>query len=248
MISRSSEYSNFEVTFAAGFLSVIILFFKLTMNIQLRQFLVLNRLPLAVLLIGLGFLLGFKVTWWIAWIPFLVAIFMVVAHFLIGTMTLVQRYMENGEVDKIKYLLSKIKKPNWLYKPIRSSYYMLQANMDTASENLDNAEVNLRRSLESGINEPGAEGTVYLQLGFIALKKGNNKEAYEQLRKAVKLGLPDADHEAGAYLQLSNLAAQRREYKVCKQYFAKAKAAKATNKELLDQIREMQTYIARMPG
>lgn len=218
------------------------------MNIRLRQFLVLNRLPLAVLMIAFGFFLGFKVTWWIAWIPFLVAIFMVIAHFLIGTMTLVQRYMESGDIEKIQFLLSKIKKPNWLYKPVRSSYYMLQANMDTATEDLDKAEDNLRKSLAAGITEQGAEGTVYLQLGFIALKKGNNKEAYEQLRKAVKMGLPDADHEAGAYLQLSNLAAQRREYRVCKQYFAKAKAAKPTNKELIDQIKEMQTYIARMPG
>src|SRR4051812_6081566 len=104
-----------------------------------RKIIVFYRIPIAVALIALGFLAGFKVTWWIAWIPFLVAILMVVAHFLVGPMTLIQGYMENGDMEGAQKLLGKVKYPNLLYKPIRSSYYMLQANFSTMGEDLDKA-------------------------------------------------------------------------------------------------------------
>jgi len=218
------------------------------MNIKLRQFLVYNRLLLAVVLIALGFLIGFKVTWWIAWIPFLIAILMVVAHFMIGPMSLIQGYVESGDLEGAEKLLARVKYPNLLYKPVRSSYHMLQANMHSMTDDLDKAESSLRKSLDAGITEKGFEGTAYLQLGAIAQKKGNTKEAYENIRKALSLGLPDKDNEASAYLQLSSICMQRRDFRASKQYFAKAKACKPTNVQVADQIKEMQKYIARMPG
>jgi len=218
------------------------------MNINIRKFLVFYRLPIALFLIALGFLIGFKSTWWVAWIPMLIAVLMIVAHFMIGPMSLIQGYVEAGDLEGAEKLLAKVKFPNLLYKPVRSSYHMLQANMHTMTEDLDKAEASLRKSLETGTTEKGFEGTAYLQLGAIAQKKGNTKEAYEQIRKAVKLGLPDKDNEASAYLQLSSICMQRRDFRASKQYFAKAKACKATNTQIVDQIKEMQKYIARMPG
>lgn len=222
--------------------------FSFKMNINLRRFLVFNRLPIAVVLMALGFLIGFKVTWWIAWIPMLISILMVVAHFLIGPMSLIQGYVDSGDIEGAEKLLARVKYPNLLYKPVRSSYHMLQANMHTMTDDLDKAENSLKKSLEAGITEKGFEGTAYLQLGAIALKKGNTKEGYEQIRKALKLGLPDKDNEASAYLQLCNICMQRRDFRASKQYFAKAKACKSTNVQIVDQIKEVQKYIARMPG
>lgn len=218
------------------------------MNIKLRRLIVFNRLILAFVLILAGVLLGFKVSWWIAWIPMLVAVLMIVAHFMIGPMSLIQGYVESGDLEGAEALLKRVKYPKLLYKPVRSSYHMLQANMHTMTDDLDKAESSLKKSLEAGITEKGFEGTAYLQLGAIAQKKGNIKEAYEQIRKAIKLGLPDADNEASAYLQLSAICMQRRDFRASKQYFAKAKSCKATNEQILEQIREMQKYIARMPG
>ncbi len=218
------------------------------MNIKLRRLIVFNRLLLAFVLILAGLLLGFKASWWIAWIPMLIAILMIVAHFMIGPMSLIQGYVESGDLEGAEALLKKVKYPKLLYKPVRSSYHMLQANMHTMTDDLDKAETSLRKSLESGITEKGFEGTAYLQLGAIAQKEGNIKEAYENIRKAIKLGLPDADNEASAYLQLSSICMQRRDFRASKQYFAKAKSCKATNVQILDQIKEMQKYIARMPG
>ncbi|MBL7692996.1 MAG: tetratricopeptide repeat protein [Flavipsychrobacter sp.] len=213
-----------------------------------RKIFVFYRIPIAIGLIALGFVLGFEVTWWIAWIPFLVAAIMITAYFLIGPMTLIQGYIESGDMEGAQKLLKQVKYPNLLYKPIRSSYYMLQANFSTMGEDLDQAEAQLRKGLETGIAEKEFEGTAYMQLGAIAQKKGNTKEAYEHLRKAVQIGLPDKDNEAMAYLQLSSICIQRRDFRNGKLYFSKAKSCKATNPQVVDQIKEMSKYIARIPG
>ena len=215
---------------------------------NLRKILVFYRIPIAIGLLALGFLVGFQVTWWIAWIPFLVALIMIAAYFLIGPMTLIQGYMESGDMEGAQKLLKLVKYPDLLYKPIRSSFYMLQANFSTIGDDLDKAESQLRKGLESGMPEKEYEGTAYLQLGAIAQKKGNTKEAFEHLRKAVSIGLPDKDNEATAYLQLSGICIQRRDFRNAKIYFNKAKACKATNPQVVEQVKEMSKYIARIPG
>lgn len=218
------------------------------MKFLLRRFIVQNRLLLAVLLLALGFWLGFSVTWWIGWIPMLVAVVMVAAHFLIGPMTLIQTYVENGDMEGAQKMMNAVKYPQLLYKPVRSSYYMLRANFSTMSEDLDKAEEDLKKGLSSGMAEKEFEGTAYLQLGSISYKKGKTKEAYEYLRKAVKIGLPDKDNEATAYLQMSGICMQRRDFRSAKLYFNKAKACKPKNEQVVAQIAEMTKYIARVPG
>ena len=218
------------------------------MSFPLRRFIVFNRIPIAVVLLALGFLLGFKVTWWIAWIPFLIAALMIVAHFMVGPMTLLQGYMEAGDMEGAKKMLARVKNPKWLYKPLRSSYYMLRGQLSASSDDYENAESDFKKSLASGMTEKGAEGTAYLQLGSIAAKKGNTKEAYEHFRQAVKLGLPDKDSEAMAFLQLSNLSLNRRDFRSAKMYFTRAKNCKATNAQVVEQLKEMAKYMARIPG
>jgi len=218
------------------------------MNPTLRRFIVFNRIWIAVALIALGFWIGFAATWWIAWIPFLIALLMIVAHFLVGPMTLIQTYVENGDMEGAQRLMDKVKFPNLLYKPIRSSYYMLRANLSSMGDNLDKAEEDLRKGLAAGMPEKEYEGTAYLQLGSIAFKKGNTKEAYENIRKAISIGLPDKDSEATAYLQISGICMQRRDFKAAKLYFNKAKMCKPKNKEVLAQLNDMSKYMARIPG
>ncbi len=213
-----------------------------------RRFLVFYRLPLAVVLIALGFWLGFSVTWWVAWIPFLVALIFVFAHFFIGPMSLIQGYIEAGDMEGAQKMLERVKYPRLLYKPIRSSYYMLRANLSTMNNDLDKAEADLRKGLETGMPEKEYEGTAYLQLGTISMQKGNMKEAYEQLRKAIKIGLPDKNNAAAAYLYLSNISVQRRDFRGAKMYFSKAKSSKPTEKQIVSQLQEMEKYMSRLPG
>jgi len=217
-------------------------------NFALRKFLVFNRIPLALVFIALGFLLGFKATWWVAWIPLLIAIIMIIAHFMVGPMTLLQTYMELGDMEGASAMLKKVNKPNWLYKPLRSSYYMLRGQLSATGDDLDAAEKDFKQSLAAGMTEKGAEGTAYLQLGSIAAKKGNTKEAAEHLRQALKLGLPDKDSEAMALLQLSSISMHRRDFRGAKMYYTRAKACKPKNTQIVEQLAEMAKYIARIPG
>jgi hypothetical protein len=40
----------------------------------------------------------------------------------------------------------------------------------------------------------------------------------------------------------------KREFRAAKDYFRKAKACKPTQKQTVDQIKEVEKYISRMPG
>ncbi len=217
---------------------------------SIRRFLVLYRLPISIALIALGVYITIDVKHgiWISWIFFLIAILMIVAHFMLGPITLIQKHIEDGDIDGAQALLSKVKYPNLLYKPIRSAYYMLKSNFSTMNENFEDAEVDIRKSLEAGIDDKGVQGGAYLQLGMISYKKGNKKEAYENLKKAVQIGLPDKDSEASAYLQLSGICGERRDFKGMKFYYQKAKACKSKNEMVVNQIKEMDKYISRIPG
>lgn len=218
--------------------------------VAIRRFVVLYRIPLAVALIVLGILMTWQMKHgiWVSWIFFLIAILMVVAHFMIGPITLIQKHVEDGDIEGAQALLARVKRPNLLYKPIRSAYFMLKSNFSTMSENYEEAESDIRKSLEAGIDDKSVQGGAYLQLGMISYKKGNKKEAYENLRKAVQIGLPDKDSEASAYLQLCSICGERRDFKGMKFYYQKAKAAKPKNQTILDQLKEMDKYISRVPG
>ncbi|MBL7765117.1 MAG: hypothetical protein JNJ58_03415 [Chitinophagaceae bacterium] len=215
-----------------------------------RRILVLYRIPIAVILIALGILITWQMKHgiWVSWVFFLIAILMVVAHFMIGPITLIQRHIEDGDFEGAQALLARVKYPNLLYKPVRSAYFMLKSNFSTMSENFEDAEADIRKSLAAGISDKGVEGGAYLQLGMIAYKKGNKKEAYEHLRKAVQIGLPDKDSEASAYLQLSSICGERRDFKGMKHYYTRAKACKSKNEMIVNQIKEMDKYISRIPG
>jgi len=214
----------------------------------LRKFLVVNRLWIAIALIALGILLGVKQTWWIGWLPIFIALLTITAHFLIGPVTLMQRYIENGDVEGAQKLLKTVKYPNLLYKPIRSAYYMLKSNFSTMNEDLDQAEADIKKGLAAGVADKDFQGTAYLQLGSIAYRKGNKKEAYENLRKAISAGLPDPDSNATAYFQMSSICMERRDFRGAKYYYSKAVAAKPKNEQIVEQLKEMKKYISRIPG
>ena len=124
-----------------------------------------------------------------------------------------------------------------------------------ANENFESAETNLKKSqqLMSGGGLLGdqmkqAEGSNKLQLGMLAMQKGNLKEAESYIRGAIRAGLPDKENQAAAYLQLSSIMINKREFRAGKEYFKKAKGLKPTTPQIADQIKQMEKYITRMPG
>lgn len=213
------------------------------------RFYILYRLQIIIALIVLGVLAHLYLDPVTAWICYVLAAVSLVLYFLIGTMRLVQEAVQEGDVDRAMLYMNKIKFPRLLFKPVRSGYYILQSNLSMATNDLDKAEANIRKSLKIKSKIAGdMEGSNLMQLGFIELKKGNTKQARLHLMEAVKAGIPDKDSMAAAYLQLCNIEAQRMQYKLAKQYFKKAKDQKPKSEEILGQMKTMEKQINRMPG
>ncbi|MEO6819497.1 MAG: tetratricopeptide repeat protein, partial [Ginsengibacter sp.] len=106
----------------------------------------------------------------------------------------------------------------------------------------------MKKSLSLGLPMKEAEGSNKLQLGMLAMQKGNIREAENYIRQAIRAGLPDKENAAAAYLQLSSIMINKREFRAAKEYFRKVKGLKPTTPELVSQIKQMEKYITRMPG
>ena len=215
---------------------------------KILNFIIKYRLLLGgVFLVG-AIIVNLEAGFWPAFVLYLIALILVVGHFLFGPMRLIQDHMENGNMEGAQKVLDTIWFPALLIKPVRSVYYTLKGNMDMVNENFESAEHNMKKSLSLGMPMKEAEGANKLQLGMLAMQKGNNKEAESYIRQAIRSGLPDKENEAAAYLQLTSLMINKREFRAAKEYFRKVKKLKPTTPQIADQVKQMDKYITRMPG
>lgn len=214
------------------------------------------RLWLGIVLLAVAIFTNIQAGFWPAFVLYLVGIVLIAGHFLFGPMRLIQAYMENGDMDGAKKVLASIWFPNLLIKPIRSVYFTIKGNLDMADQNFEGAEKNLKKSQDLmgdgtgilGSQMKQAEGANKLQLGMLAMQKGEMKQAESYIRGAIRAGLPDKENEAAAFLQLSSIMINKREFRAGKEFFRKAKALKPTTPQIADQIKQMEKYITRMPG
>ncbi len=206
------------------------------------------RFWLSLVAIALAVYVNIVSGFWPAFILYFVGLIGIVSHFFIGPMRLVQKPMEEGKVEEVEKIMNSIWFPNLLYKPIRSTYYTLKGNLSMMKQDFDAAEKHLKKSSSLGAPMPEAEGANKLQLGMMALQKGDFKNGESYMRAAIRLGIPDKESEAVAYLSMCQIFMNKREFRAAKDYFRKAKACKPTTKQVLDQIKEIEKYISRMPG
>jgi tetratricopeptide (TPR) repeat protein len=185
---------------------------------------------------------------WSAFILYLLGVIGLASHFLIGPLRLIQEPMEQGNIDEVKKIMDSIWFPNILYKPIRSTYYTLKGNLAMMDQDFDSAEKHMKKSLDLGSPMAEAEGANKLQLGMMALQKGDMKTGESYVRQAIRAGIPDKESQAVDFLSMSQIFMNKREFRAAKDYFRKAKALKPTTKQVVDQIKEIEKYISRMPG
>ena len=186
---------------------------------------------------------------WPAFILYLLTVIAILGHFLLGPMRLIQTAMETGDMAEAKRVLDSIKFPRLLIKPIRSVYYTVQGNLAMVNQDFEGAEKMMKKGLSlSGSLTKQAEGPSKLQLGMLSMQRGDIKQAEAYIRQAIRAGLPDNENNAAAYLQLSSIMANKREFRAAKEYFRKAKSFKPTTPQIVDQIKQMDKYMARMPG
>ncbi len=213
------------------------------------------RLPLGIILLALAIFTNIQTSFWPSFILYLIAVILIVGHFLFGPMRLIQTCMEEGDVDGAKKVLDSVWFPGLLIKPVRSVYYTVKGNLDMMNQDYAAAEKNLKKSNElmnSSTLMKGqlqqAEGANKLQLGMLAIQKGDMKGGESYIRQAIRAGLPDNENNAAAYLQLCSIMMNKREFRAAKDYFRKAKAYKPTTPQIVDQIKQVEKYIGRMPG
>ena len=219
------------------------------------NFIIKYRPWLGILFLSSAVIVNIQAGFWPSFILYLIGVVLLAGHFLFGPMRLIQEYIESGDLEGAKKIIASIKFPGLLIKPVRSVYYTIKGNLDMADQNFDSAEQNLKKSqnLMGGVGLLSgqlkqAEGANKLQLGMLAMQKGNMKEAESYIRQAIRVGLPDSENNAAAYLQLCSIMMNKREFRAAKQYFAKAKSYKPTTPQIVDQIKQVEKYIARMPG
>jgi tetratricopeptide (TPR) repeat protein len=207
------------------------------------------RLWLGLVLLALAVYVNIEAGFWPSFIIYLVAVICILGHFLLGPMRLIQNAMEVGDMEEAKKIVDSIKFPGLLIKPIRSVYYTIQGNMAMVNQDLEGAEKLMKKGLSLGGSlTQQAEGPTKLQLGMLCIQKGDMKQGEAYIRQAIRSGLPDSENNAAAYLQLCSIMMNKREFRAAKEYFKKAKSFKATTPQIVDQIKQIEKYITRMPG
>lgn len=185
---------------------------------------------------------------WPAFILYFVGVIGLASHFFIGPLRLIQEPMERGDMDEVEKILDSVWYPNLLYKPVRSTYYTIKGNMAMMKQDFDSAEKHLKKSSELGAPMPEAEGANKLQLGMMCMQRGDLKQGESYIRAAIRAGIADKESEAVAYISMCQIFMNKREFRAAKDYFRKAKACKPTTKQVVDQIKEVEKYISRIPG
>ena len=216
---------------------------------QFYNIIIKYRFWLSLLLLVLGLVLNLTGTgFWPTFPIYLVFTIGILSHFFIGPLRLIQEPMEQGNVEEVEKILKSVWFPGLLYKPVRSTYYTIKGNLAMMSKDFDTAEKHLKMSNDLGSPMPEAEGANKLQLGMMAMQKGDLKQGESYIRSAIRLGIPDKESEAVAYLTMCQIFINKREFRAAKDFFRKAKACKPTTKQVLDQVKEIEKYISRMPG
>ncbi|MEO6315844.1 MAG: hypothetical protein ABIU63_02270 [Chitinophagaceae bacterium] len=207
------------------------------------------RLYIGIALIVIGLVVNFwGNSFWAAFPLYLIAIVLIFGHFFFGPLRLIQEYMENGDMEGAEKVLGAIKFPGLMYKPIRSVYYTLKGNIAMMKQDFDGAEKNMQKGLDLGMPMKEAEGASLLQMGMLSMQKNDIRKAEGYIRSAIRKGLPDKENEAAAYLQLCSIMMTKREFRAAKEYFRKAKGLKPTTPQIVDQIKQVEKYISRIPG
>ena len=206
------------------------------------------RLWVGLLLIALGIYFNYSSGFWPALPLYLVGVILIAGHFFFGPLRLIQTYMESGDMEGAQKILASIKYPNLLYKPIRSVYYTLKGNIAMMNQDFEGAEISMKKGLDLGMPMKEAEGASMLQMGMLMMQKNDLKQAESYIRGAIRKGLPDKENESAAYLQMCSLMMNKRQFRSAKDFFRKAKALKPTTPQIVDQIKQIEKYISRMPG
>lgn len=206
------------------------------------------RLWIGIVLVVGGGVVNYTSSFWPAFPMYFIGVILIAGHFFFGPLRLIQEYLENGDIDGAEKILNSIKAPGLLYKPIRSVYYTLRGNVAMMKQDFTGAEKMMKKGLDLGMPMKEAEGASLLQMGMLSMQKNDLRQAESYIRSAIRKGLPDKENEAAAFLQMCSIMMNKREFRAAKDFFRKAKALRPTTPQIVDQIKQIEKYISRIPG
>ena len=215
---------------------------------KLYNLLIKYRLYIGIVLVLAGIYTNYAASFWPAFPLYLVGVILILGHFFFGPLRLIQEYLESGDIEGAEKVLDTIKFPGLLYKPIRSVYYTLKGNVAMMKQDFTSAEKHMKKGLDLGMPMKEAEGASLLQMGMLSMQKNDMRQAESYIRQAIRKGLPDKENEAAAYLQMCSIMMNKREFRAAKDFFRKTKALKPTTPQIVDQIKQIEKYISRIPG
>ena len=212
------------------------------------NWLIKYRLWVGIAILAAAIAVNITSGFWPAFVLYLIGVVLIFGHFFFGPMRLIQQYMEAGDMEGAEKVLNSVQYPNLLYKPIRSVYYTLKGNVAMMKQDYEGAEKNMKKGLDLGMPMKEAEGASLLQMGMLSMQKNDIRQAESYIRSALRKGLPDKENEAAAYLQLCSIMMTKREFRAAKDYFRRTKALKPSTPQIIEQVKQIEKYISRMPG
>jgi len=148
------------------------------------------RLQISILLLVIGILTNIYAGFWPAFPAYFITLILLFGYFFFGPLRLIQEHMESGNLDAAEKVLSSIKFPGLLYKPIRSVYFTLKGNIAMMKQDFEGAEKNMKKGLDLGMPMKEAEGASLLQMGMLSMQEFRAAKDFFRKAKALKPTTP----------------------------------------------------------
>ncbi len=138
--------------------------------------------------IGLSFVEGGLAWSWMLLVPGIILLF---GYFFLGTLASTSKKIQEGDFEGAKAQLALTKKPEWLLSFNKGIYHFLKGSIAMQEKDWKNADVELKKALDSDMPSADYKAQIYLGLLGIASQRRNIKQAKEYLTDLKKLKVSD---------------------------------------------------------
>ena len=123
-----------------------------------------------------------------SWFPFLIILFLIVKHFLIGTVNAAAMKLQFGDFEGAEKLLKYTIKPSWLRFTYHGMYYLIKGRIEFNKKNYKEVERLTEIALALDLQDD-FRAMLYLQLINIYGIRKNQIKVKEYYQKAKKLNV-----------------------------------------------------------
>jgi len=125
------------------------------------------RFLLVALFFILGIILHVQLGFGSAWYLYLASLLLLATHFLFGTVWQAFAKLRKGNLNEAELLINRVKRPDFLWKPVRSYYYFVKGMIALQRKQNDAGKTNLQTALEMGLRNPNDNALTALNIAHI---------------------------------------------------------------------------------